>query len=199
MLDSPNDGENSNSTDRIFQVALITSALATSWLGMQIVHGGGHMLGARITGGSVVRVELKPWSLSRTDVSPNPDPLFERWAGPVVGTVAPLLVWLCARAMGIRWCYLLRFFAGFCLVANGAYIGGGAILPVGDASDILRQMPSRWPLALFGIVTIPLGFALWNGQGPRFGLGSNHTPVNRRHAVGCACVLAAIVAVELCL
>ncbi|REJ70944.1 MAG: hypothetical protein DWQ34_23695 [Planctomycetota bacterium] len=181
---------------RPFQILLIASTLAASWLGMQIVHEAGHVLGAWATGGTVLGVELKPWSISRTDVSPNPHPLIERWSGPLVGGVAPCAAWLLAVAARIRWAYLLRFFAGFCLVANGAYIGAGVVAPVGDAADILREMPAKWPLAAFGVVTIPLGFLLWNGQGPHFGLGTADGQVNRRHAVACLCVVTGIVLSE---
>ena len=38
----------------------------------------------------------------------------------MIGCLVPLVVWLVAIRW--RWSFLLRFFAGFCLVANGAYI-----------------------------------------------------------------------------
>jgi hypothetical protein len=111
--------------------------------------------------------------------------------------VLPLLSWLAAHALGMPVAYLLRFFAGFCLIANGAYLGAGMFVPVGDAADLLRSGSSMWPLALFGLIAIPTGLAVWHRQGAQFGLGAQPRPVNRRHVIGCAIVLAVIIAIEL--
>jgi hypothetical protein len=73
--------------------------------------------------------------------------------------------------------FLFRFFAGFCLVANGVYIGAGSFAAIGDAGDMLRYGSSLWQLWLFGLVTVPAGMALWHGQGRHFGLGSDAQPV----------------------
>ncbi len=186
----------SHSPARWPRIVLIGSLLGVSWLGMQIIHELGHVLGAWATGGTVVHVELKPWTISRTDVSPNPRPLVEIWAGPIVGVLLPVALWLGARVARLSWTYLLRFFAGFCLVANGCYIGCGVLLPVGDAADILRILPARWPLGLFGITCAVPGLALWNGLGEPFGLGNARGQVDRRHAVVCAAILIAIIAAE---
>jgi hypothetical protein len=185
------------SAGRVWQALLIGSVLGLSWLGMQIVHELGHVVAARTTGGEVVHVQLKPWSLSRTDVSPNPRPLVERWAGPVVGVVLPVAAWLAAHAAKVSWGYLLRFFAGFCLVANGAYIGCGAFAPVGDASDLLNQGTPAWMLAGFGLVAVPAGIGLWHGLGTYFGLGTARGAVNHRHAQACVVLLVVVVAAEL--
>jgi hypothetical protein len=186
----------SHSPARWPRIILIGSLLGVSWLGMQIVHELGHVLGALATGGKVMHVELKPWSLSRTDVLPGTPPLIEIWAGPIVGVLLPVALWLAARGAWRSWAYLLRFFAGFCLVANGCYIGCGVFLPVGDAADILVEWPARWPMGLFGVTTIIPGLALWNGLGERFGLGKSRGQVDRRHAVVCATILIAIIAAE---
>lgn len=180
-----------------FWRALLWSGVAVaSWLVMQIVHEFGHVAGAWFTGGRVAHVELKPWTISRTDVEPNPRPLIERWSGPIVGSVLPVLGWLGAAGAGRSWAYLLRFFAGFCLIANGAYLGVGAFWPVGDAADILRIEPARWPLVVFGIAAVASGLALWHRLGAAFGLGPHPQPVNRRHVIGVWCIVAAIVVAE---
>jgi len=181
------------------QIILIGAMLGVSWLGMQIVHESGHVLGAWATGRRVLHVELKPWSLSRTDVEPGKYPLLEIWAGPVVGVVLPLVAWLTAGTLHVSWIYLLRFFAGFCLVANGCYIGCGVLLPVGDAADILRLTPARWPLGLFGVVCVVPGLALWNGLSAHFGLGEARGAVNRRQAFVAAILLMLIIAAEISL
>ena len=41
------------------------------------------------------------------------------------------------RAMRLRGEFVLRFFAAFCLIANGAYIGVGSFTRVGDAQAML--------------------------------------------------------------
>jgi hypothetical protein len=157
---------------------LILSVLLGSWLGMQAVHEFGHVLGAWSTGGRVVRVVLYPLTISRTDVDPNPRPLFVVWAGPVFGVLLPLALW--AVAMGLRWsgAFVLRFFAGFCLIANGAYIAGGSVGRVGDCGVMLRSGSAIWQLWLFGAVTVSAGFWLWHRQARNFGLGSAQRPVS---------------------
>ena len=166
--------------NRWHQIVLILSALVGSWLGMQIVHEFGHVFGGWLTGGQVSRVVLHPLTISRTDWSHNPNPLMEVWAGPVLGVLLPLAGWFLLRRR--RGVYLLRFFAGFCCIANGAYIAGGSFDRLGDAGDLLRLGSPVWVLWLFGLVTIPLGLWLWHRQGSHFGLGSAKGRVSVRAA-----------------
>src|SRR3954465_3741643 len=99
-----------------YQVVLISSTLLGSWLAMQAVHESGHVLGAWLTGGRVARVVLNPLPISRTDLADNPRPLLVVWAGPVVGVAVPLLLWAMAAAVRLTGAFVLRFFAGFCLL-----------------------------------------------------------------------------------
>ena len=55
---------------------LIVATGALSWLAMMIVHEFGHVLHAWFSGANVVKVVLHPLAISRTDVAPNPHPLF---------------------------------------------------------------------------------------------------------------------------
>jgi hypothetical protein len=71
----------------------------------------------------------------------------------------------------LSFAFVLRFFAGFCLVANGLYIGLGSFGRVGDCGEMLRHGSPPWHLWLFGAITVPAGFWLWHGLGPAFGLG----------------------------
>src|SRR5262245_57017457 len=109
---------------RLRQGLLIVATLLASWLGMQQVHELGHVIGAGLTGGRVARVVLHPLTISRTDLADNPHPLLVVWAGPVLGALLPLLLW--AAVARLPGAFLVRFFAGFCLVANGVYIGCGS-------------------------------------------------------------------------
>src|SRR5262245_53736430 len=102
---------------RVHQIVLIVSTLVGSWLGMQAVHESGHALGAWLTGGRVARVVLHPLTISRTDLANNPRPLFVAWAGPMFGVVFPFVFWGFAKSIRLPGAFVLRFFAGFCLLA----------------------------------------------------------------------------------
>jgi len=164
---------------------------------MQIVHEFGHVLGAWVSGGDVARVVLHPLVISRTDLGRNPHPLFVTWAGPVVGAALLVLVLLAARVCRAPGLYLCRFFAGFCLIANGIYIGVGGFVRAGDAGDLLRHGSPHWQLVLFGLITVPLGLYLWHGLGPSFGLGEGNGKVSRPAAIFSAALFLAVVAAEL--
>ena len=156
---------------RIHQAILIGATILGSWLGMQAVHESGHILGAWISGGRVAKVVLNPLTISRTDIAYNPNPLFVVWAGPIGGVLIPLLLWGLAAGMRFPGAFVLRFFAGFCLIANGLYIGVGSFDSIGDCGEMLRHGSSMWQLWLFGLVTVPTGFLLLHRLGSHFGLG----------------------------
>ena len=182
---------------RLDQIVLIGTFLGFSWLAMQAVHELGHVLGGKAGGGTVNKVVLYPTTISRTDVSPNPHPLLEVWSGAAVGAILPLAVFLVAAVCRCPGLYLFRFFAGFCLVANGFYLGIGGVLALADAEELLMYGSSRWQLILFGIATVPLGLYLWHGLGPHFGLGEARGKVSRSATVVSLCLFAAVVAVEM--
>ena len=150
---------------RFQQFVFITSLLALSWFAMMAVHEFGHVVGALTTGGSVERVVLHPLTISRTDVSPNPNPLIVVWLGPILGCVIPAVVWLLVpRRFGfVRG--MAMFFAGFCLLANGAYLFVGSFERIGDCGVMLQHGSPLWSLLGFGVITIPLGFYLWHRLG----------------------------------
>lgn len=161
------------------QIVLIVATIAFSWLAMQAVHELGHVLAAVASGGEVRHVVLHPAAISHTHVSKNPHPLLVVWMGPVVGTVLPFLAMLLARKLLFRGWYVVQFFAGFCLIANGAYLAFGSIGQIGDAGDLVRHGTPVWLLWVFGAITIPLGLWMWDGLGPHFGLGSGAGQVDR--------------------
>jgi hypothetical protein len=183
---------------RIHQILLIGSFIGFSWLAMQAVHELGHVLGAVTTGGTVTKVVLHPCTFSRTDVHPNPHALFEVWAGPIAGALLPLLAYLLAQALRSPGTFLFRFFAGFCLVSNGVYIGAAWLAGGGaDAGDLLRLGATHWQLVLFGLLTVPLGFFLWHGLGPKFGLGSANGYVSRSAELTSVALFLIVAIVEL--
>src|SRR5690349_1253605 len=103
---------------RLLQLLLVASLLWFGWLVMTLIHECGHFIGALCTGGTVQRVVWHPVAFSRTDVDPNPHPLIEVWAGPVIGSLLPLLVASLTTAFRLRSSYLFWVIAGFCLIAN---------------------------------------------------------------------------------
>ena len=136
---------------RLLQVTLIASTLGLGWLGMQVVHELGHVASAWAGGEVVERVVLHPLAISRTDTTHDRHPLLVIWGGPVLGTVLPLGVLGISKLLLPGPAYLIRFFAGFCLIANGAYLGVGSFDGVGDAGDLLRYGAPRWSLIAFGL------------------------------------------------
>lgn len=181
---------------RFRQSLLILSTILLSWLLMQAVHEFGHIAAAWISGGKVVGVLLDPLSISRTDIEPNPHPLIVVWGGPILGTVLPILAWSVMAVLRLPRGFL-QFFAGFCLIANGAYIGFGSFQRIGDCGQMLRYGSPIWLLWLFGLITIPLGLWLWNGVGSYFGLRGNSLATGYRTIGITTAVLAIIVILEL--
>lgn len=177
---------------RAWQVLLIGSLLPFCWLGMQAVHELGHVLGLWMSGGTTIRVVLHPFTISRTDAGHNPHALTVVWAGPLFGAVLPLIAFGIALLLRFRCAYLMKFFAGFCLIANGCYLGVGSFDGVGDAGDLLRLGASTWQLWLFGGATVPAGISLWHGLGPHF----QHERVRPGEAVVVFGLLAVIVLAE---
>ncbi len=182
---------------RFHQAVLVVSLLLASWLGMQAVHEFGHVVGSWFTGGQVARVVLHPLTISRTDLAENPYPCVVVWAGPLLGCVLPVAAWGAAAGFGWPGAYLLRFFAGFCLIANGAYIAAGSFDRIGDAGVMLRHGSPIWLLWAFGAVAVPPGLALWHQQGKHFGLAPERQNVNPAAAYAVVAILAGLVVLGL--
>lgn len=136
-----------------------------SWYAMMAVHEAGHCLGAVVTGASIENVEIPIVGFSRTDVSGSLHPLIVVWGGPVFGAVAPLVLLLLVNRVGGRVGHGIRFFIGFCLLANGAYIGVGAFLRAGDCQDMLKYGSPLWLLVGFGVVASMAGMFVWHRMG----------------------------------
>jgi hypothetical protein len=165
------------------------------WLWMMALHEVGHVAATLLLGGEVERVIWHPLEISATFRRGSASPVLDTWAGPLAGVVLPLALW------GLGGCFwrpaaaYLRFFAGFCLIANGAYMAAGASAGVGDGGDLLRLGAAAWPIYLFGLVATVGGLALWHGQGRHFGLEPDSPPIgSRRTLVVVALSLATVVA-----
>lgn len=167
------------------------AALIVCWYLMMAVHEGGHVVATLVLGGTVEHVILHPLAISQTVRSGSQSPLADCWAGPLLGAALPLAAWLVAR----RWWHLaaaeLRLFAGFCLLANGVYLGLGWLDDIGDAGEILADGGSRWSLILFGLVAVGGGLLLIDGGERTLGFGAQARPVTaRRAALAVAAALA---------
>jgi hypothetical protein len=157
---------------RIVRPVLLVAVLYGCWLGMMLMHECGHVLHAWASGAKVERVVLPLLGFSRTDLAENPRPLFVSWGGAVWGSLLPLVLLAIACAIRLRYWRVCLFFAGFCLIANGAYLAFGSFCLAGDAGDLLQHGAPQWTLFLYGAVTMPLGLLLWHWLGPRLGLGN---------------------------
>ena len=193
--------------NRFFQVLLIASTAGLSWLGMMAVHELGHVLAAWTSGGVVERIDLHPLVLSHTMLAANPCPLYVAWGGPILGCLFPLALLGIVKLFAKPYDYLAAFFAGFCLVANGAYLGGGTFSggnaldgnTLDDGAVILNSGGEVWQLLLFALLTVPSGLWLLNGLGKHFGLvkGASRGKVDHKAAVVVAVVFSAVVCSEL--
>jgi hypothetical protein len=182
---------------RVDQFLLVATLAPLCWLLMMAVHEGGHFLCANVSNGKVTSVVLHPLAISRTDVSPNPHPLIVCWGGPVFGCLAPLAAWQICRILCLRFAFLVRFFAGFCCIANGTYIAFGSFEGIGDAGELLRLGMSPFLLWSFGALTLPTGFFIWHGTGADFGFGPHAKPVDPSAPRLTAISLVIVVSLEL--
>lgn len=180
---------------RVRQILLIVSTVLASWLGMQGCHELGHVVGGAITGGKVSKVVLHPLQISRTDLAENPHPLIVVWSGPILGVLIPGVIWMATHWGPLSARFLARFFWGFCLVANGCYIGLGSFGEVGDCGVMLQHGSPVWQLCLFGLLTVPAGLWLWHGQGVHFGFGAAQGDVPRQGVLLSVVALAILVLV----
>jgi len=185
-----------NLRDRFWQILLILSTLAFSWLAMMVVHETGHILHLLAPGGSLAQLTLHPLKLSHTLPDANPHPLVTVVGGPLWGVLIPLLLWWIITRIAPDRSYVAAFFAGFCLVANGAYLAGDAILQGGDGREFVQHGTPPWALIGAGLPAIATGLYVWNGLGPHFGIESRH-PVNRTDALAMAALTATLILVEL--
>jgi hypothetical protein len=157
-----------------------------------MVHESGHVAVTLLLGGTVEHVILHPLTISQTVRSGSRSPLCDCWAGPLLGAALPAAAWLAAR----RWCpgsaAELRLFAGFCLLANGVYLGLGWIDRIGDAGEILDDGGSLWSLILFGLVAIACGLWFIDGGQRTLGFGAQARTVTLRRALAMAAAALAL-------
>ena len=150
------------------RLLVLAPFLYACWLGMMAVHEAGHVLHAWMSGGTVSAVRVPLLGFSVTEFSTNPRPHFVAWGGAVWGCMLPLLLWSTLHIQRLPARNVVQFFAGFCLIANGAYLGAGWKASAGDAADLVEYGTPAWVLVVFGVVTTGAGLYLWHllGKSP---------------------------------
>ncbi len=181
-----------------FLLAMVV--LAVCWFGMLALHEMGHICGAILTGGTVEKVVLYPLTVSSTTVSPNPHPLIVVWSGPLAGVLIPLILAACCRAPRAATARSVQplaiFFAGYCLIANGAYIGVGSLHQIGDCREMANHGTPIWLMVGFGLIAVTLGLYLWHGLGTIQNFFDRQQPVDNRSLVWLSTMLVLILIVE---
>ena len=133
------------------------------WFSMLAIHEFGHIVAAWTSGAMVERIVFLP--ISRTDTSGVATPLFVYGAGAVFGAVFPVLLWTIVLMFRSKTAHLFRFFAGFCLLVNGSYIGCDfSVVGPTDAGQLIEHGASRLLLVLFGALCLFGGLHLWHRQ-----------------------------------
>jgi hypothetical protein len=136
------------------------------WLAMMAIHESGHVLHAWLSGGHVQAVHFGWFEFSRTELAVNSHPLLVAWGGPVWGCTLPLLAVLLVPRPKVQLARLLHSFAGFCLVANGAYLGVGAWIDrAGDAGVLVRLGVPQMLVSSIGLLAMTAGLYLWHRLG----------------------------------
>ena len=140
------------------------------------IHELGHILSAKLNKGTIEHVELRPWTISHTMISGSNNPVMDAWLGPITGITIPVLAWIALHKTNFK--TPLLFFAGFCLIANGIYLGLGWIGPHGDCKTIIDNGGQTWPMIIFGLISSVAGFTSWHvlSQTPNNGLQKTGAP-----------------------
>ena len=168
----------------LVRVIAAIAILYASWLAMMAVHELGHVVHAMCSGGKVQDVSLPLLGFSQTIVHPNPREHFVVWGGPIWGAMLPAGACAGLQLSGLRRrraSAFMRFFAGFCLVANGIYVGVGWAWRAGDTGEMLRLGTPLWLMIAFGAACIAGGFATWHTLGS---VSDFVLPAHRRAASG---------------
>jgi hypothetical protein len=150
---------------RYQQLGFLTLAIIFSWYGMMAIHELGHCLTAIATGGGVEKIHIPLKGYSLTEYTSRPSPLLTIWAGPIFGALFPLLFLPTIGCLPRVGRHFILFFAGFCLIANGIYLGLGSQLRVGDCEELYEYGAHAWQMILPGSLFTMLGFYLWHRMG----------------------------------
>ena len=167
---------------RFHQLLFAVSLVALGWLAMMAVHEPAMRRRHRHRRRCSTRRSPSAHDLANAASPRNPRPAIVVWLGPIVGCALPLAV---SAMIPQRHSFVGKvagFFAGFCLIANGAYLSIGAFDRVGDCGEMLRTGTPFWVMLAFGAVTIPLGLYRWHALGSILGFIHDPSAVTPRMA-----------------
>lgn len=139
---------------------LLLGSFAFGYNAAMILHELGHACGAWLSGGTVARIALHPFSWSYTHYGAAPrSPVFATWAGMLIGTGAGLVILIVVRFFRSAWLHPLLL-TGICsLMVNGIYFGvDGVLLAGGDATRLVAMGASRAAVSGVGLIMLALGF-----------------------------------------
>jgi hypothetical protein len=146
-----------------FGRALLALAfLYACWIGMEAVHELGHALNAWSIGARVIDVSIPVLGTSQTTVTDNPYSRFITEGGPTWGVAIPVFACGLAYLFRRRMPEPLKFFTGFCCIANGVYMAVGWHWHNTDAGELLRMNVPRAALIAYGVAASAFGFAIWH-------------------------------------
>lgn len=146
----------------MLRAAAALVACYVSFIAMEAVHEFGHVFHAWLTGTQVVDVSIPLLGFSATRVGAGNYETFIVAGGPTWGVAIPVL------ACGLAYFFAqnvpepLKFFAGFCLIANGLYLALGCGLPATDAGKLVRMRFSIITLVGLGIFATAAGLLIWH-------------------------------------
>ena len=147
---------------KVLRTALALAFLYACWLGMLALHEFGHVFNAHVVGAQVKEVIIPRLGFSQTVIGHNPATQFVGWGGATMGCIIPLMACGLARLFTRRVPGALRFFTGFCLIANGAYMGLGWLGGANDSADLVKHGESPVKLIFFGVSATFVGLLLWH-------------------------------------
>lgn len=144
---------------------VLVAAIAWAWLAMLLTHELGHIVAVPLTGGELTYVNVYPGQIPSTLAGANPRPGVVLWAGFFSGWLIPQGVALLLRGGILR--HAARCWAGFCWVANGAYLAFGGLERFADTAQLIRLGWSAWLLVPAGVAAAVLGYWQFRAALPR--------------------------------
>jgi hypothetical protein len=166
-------------------------ALPGSWYASLAAHEFGHAAVAAATGSTRIDIHLPLLGFSHTQRSPDSHALLTTAAGPVLGSVFPLAVWLLVRGVRPKAARVPQFWAGFALVLNGAYIAGDAFLLGGDGAQLDRAGVPFWLSLTCGSLAVASGLHVWHCLGKTARAATEIASTTIQASLVCAIILLA--------
>lgn len=127
-----------------------------------VLHELGHAIAMWVTGGSVTRIVITPFSWSYTYYGSAPKyPQFADWSGLIIGSILSLLIVFMIRKQ--RSPYVVPFlFAGFAPLLNGGgyFLVDALVLKRGDAASLIASGVPMSSVAGAGLLFLAVGLYL---------------------------------------